>query len=227
MKKVVLIGGNSGVGLSFVKKYQHKHQIIALNRKGFSEKYDVEHHNFDVLNDEFPVKEQFDSLVYFPGSINLKPFKNLTDEDFKNDMDINFNGAVKCIKNSLPLLNKNGLSSVVLFSTIAVAQGMSFHASIASAKGAVEALAKSLAAEFAPHIRVNVIALSITDTPLASKILGNEKGLENSKNRHPLKKVGNPDEIAAMVDFLIGEDAQWITGQIFRIDGGLSTIKAL
>ncbi|MEY5041981.1 MAG: hypothetical protein RLZZ414_1534 [Bacteroidota bacterium] len=227
MKKVVLIGGNSGVGLSFVKKYQHKHQIIALNRKGFSEKYDVEHHNFDVLNDEFPVKEQFDSLVYFPGSINLKPFKNLTDEDFKNDMDINFNGAVKCIKNSLPLLNKNGLSSVVLFSTIAVAQGMSFHASIASAKGAVEALAKSLAAEFAPHIRVNVIALSITDTPLASKILGNEKGLENSKNRHPLKKVGNPDEIAAMVDFLIGDDAQWITGQIFRIDGGLSTIKAL
>lgn len=227
MKKVVLIGGNSGVGLSFVKKYQHKHQIIALNRKGFSEKYDVEHHNFDVLNDEFPVKEQFDSLVYFPGSINLKPFKNLTDEDFKNDMDINFNGAVKCIKNSLPLLNKNGLSSVVLFSTIAVTQGMSFHASIASAKGAVEALAKSLAAEFAPHIRVNVIALSITDTPLASKILGNEKGLENSKNRHPLKKVGNPDEIAAMVDFLIGDDAQWITGQIFRIDGGLSTIKAL
>ena len=227
MKKVVLIGGNSGVGLSFVKKYQHKHQIIALNRKGFSEKYDVEHHNFDVLNDEFPVKEQFDSLVYFPGSINLKPFKNLTDEDFKNDMDINFNGAVKCIKNSLPLLNKNGLSSVVLFSTIAVAQGMSFHASIASAKGAVEALAKSLAAEFAPHIRVNVIALSITDTPLASKILGNEKGLENSKNRHPLKKVGHPDEIAAMVDFLIGDDAQWITGQIFRIDGGLSTIKAL
>jgi len=227
MKKVVLVGGNSGVGLSFVKKYQHKHQIIALNRKGFSEKYDVEHHNFDVLNDEFPVKEQFDSLVYFPGSINLKPFKNLTDEDFKNDMDINFNGAVKCIKNSLPLLNKNGLSSVVLFSTIAVAQGMSFHASIASAKGAVEALAKSLAAEFAPHIRVNVIALSITDTPLASKILGNEKGLENSKNRHPLKKVGNPDEIAAMVDFLIGDDAQWITGQIFRIDGGLSTIKAL
>jgi NAD(P)-dependent dehydrogenase (short-subunit alcohol dehydrogenase family) len=104
---------------------------------------------------------------------------------------------------------------------------MSFHASIASAKGAVEALAKSLAAEFAPHIRVNVIALSITDTPLASKILGNEKGLENSKNRHPLKKVGNPDEIAAMVDFLIGDDAQWITGQIFRIDGGLSTIKAL
>ena len=227
MKKVVLIGGNSGVGLSFVKKYQHKHQIIALNRKGFSEKYDVEHHNFDVLNDEFPVKEQFDSLVYFPGSINLKPFKNLTDEDFKNDMDINFNGAVKCIKNSLPLLNKNGLSSVVLFSTIAVAQGMSFHASIASAKGAVEALAKSLAAEFAPHIRVNVIALSITDTPLASKILGNEKGLENSKNRHPLKKVGHPDDVAAMVDFLISDEAQWITGQIFRIDGGLSSIKLL
>jgi NAD(P)-dependent dehydrogenase (short-subunit alcohol dehydrogenase family) len=210
-----------------VKKYQHKHQIISLNRKGFSEKYDVEHHNFDVLHDEFPIKEQFDSLVYFPGSINLKPFKNLTNDDFKNDMDINFNGAVKCIKNSLPLLNKNGLSSIVLFSTIAVAQGMSFHASIASAKGAVEALAKSLAAEFAPHIRVNVIALSITDTPLASKILGNEKGLENSKNRHPLKKVGHPDDIATMVDFLISNEAQWITGQIFRVDGGLSTIKAL
>ena len=227
MKKVVIVGGNSGIGLSFVQKFNRKHQIVCLNRKGFSEDLNIEQHTFDVLTDEFPVQDHFDSLIYCPGSINLKPFKNLTDQDFKNDMDINFNGAVKCIKSSLPLLNKNGISSIVLFSTIAVAQGMPFHASIASAKGAVEALAKSLAAEFAPHIRVNVVAISITDTPLASKILGNEKGLENSKNRHPLKKVGHPDDVAAMVDFLISDEAQWITGQIFRIDGGLSSIKLL
>lgn len=227
MKKVVLVGGNSGIGLSFVKKYLNDYQIITLNRNGFNENYNVEQHKFDVLHDEFPIKDHFDSLIYCPGSINLKPFKNLSEQDFKNDMDINFNGAVKCIKASLPLLNKNGISSIVLFSTIAVAQGMPYHASISSAKGALEALSKSLAAEFAPHIRVNVIAISITDTPLASKILGNEKGLENSKNRHPLKKVGNPDDIASMVNFLISEEAQWITGQIFRIDGGLSSIKSL
>ena len=220
MKKVVIVGGNSGIGLSFVQKFNRKHQIVCLNRKGFSEDLNVEQHTFDVLTDEFPVQDHFDSLIYCPGSINLKPFKNLTDQDFKNDMDINFNGAVKCIKSSLPLLNKNGISSIVLFSTIAVAQGMPFHASIASAKGAVEALAKSLAAEFAPHIRVNVVAPSVTKTEMFDQM--EEKARNTLIESSALKRVAEPIEIANLVAFLSSNLNTYITGQNIIVDGGFS-----
>lgn len=228
MKKIVLIGGSSGIGQEFLKLYAAHYSIIALNRSGKG----IEHENvkaikFDALKDDFPIDESIDALVYCPGSINLKPFKSLSDKDFLSDLEINLMGAVKCIKNAMPLLNKNGLSSIVLFSTVAVHQGMSFHASVAAAKGAVEGLGKSLAAELSPHIRVNIIAPSITDTPLAKRILSNEKSIENAKNRHPLKKVGEAEDIAHAINYLVSEDSKWMTGQVLRLDGGMSSIRNL
>jgi len=228
MKNILVVGGNSGIGEAFVKKMVDHNHIICLNRKGMGwENENLSSHTYDALTDELPVKENIDSLVYFPGSINLKPFKNLTDKDFLADLEINLFGAIKTIRQALPMLNKNGKSSIVLFSTVAVAQGMPYHTSVSAAKGAIEGFAKSLASELAPHIRVNVIAPSITDTPLAGRILGNEKAIENAKNRHPLKTVGEAKDIASMVSYLISDDAKWVTGQVFHIDGGMSTIKGL
>ena len=228
MKNILVVGGNSGIGEAFVKKMVEDNNVICLNRKGISwEHQNLSSYTFDALKDELPVQESIDSVIYFPGSINLKPFKNLSDQDFLNDLEINLFGAIKTIRQVLPLLNKNGKSSIVLFSTVAVAQGMPYHTSVSAAKGAIEGFAKSLAAELVPHIRVNVIAPSITDTPLAGRILGNEKAKENAKNRHPLKTVGEAKDIAAMASYLISDDAKWVTGQIFHIDGGMSTIKGL
>lgn len=228
MKKIILIGGSSGISKSFVELYAENYQIKAFNRNATSiEHKNVTNYSFDVLKDDLIIDESCDALVYAPGSIVLKPFKNLSQEDFLADFEINVLGAVKSIKKVLPLLNKNGLSSIVLFSTIAVSLGMPYHASVAAAKGAVEGLGKSLAAELAPHIRVNIIAPSITDTPLASKILGNDKARENAKNRHPLKKIGDPKDAAHLINFLVSDQAQWISGQVFHLDGGMSTLKLL
>lgn len=228
MKKILVVGGNSGIGEAFVKKVIENSEVICLNRKGMSwEHQNLSSYTFDAMEDDLPIQDNIDSLVYFPGSINLKPFKNLTDKDFLNDLEVNLFGAIKTIRKALPLLNKNGKSSIVLFSTVAVALGMPYHTSVSAAKGAIEGFAKSLASELAPHIRVNVVAPSIVDTPLASRILSNEKSIENAKNRHPLKSIGDANDIASMVNFIISDDAKWVTGQVFHIDGGMSSIKGL
>lgn len=228
MKKILVVGGNSGIGEAFVKKVIEDSEVICLNRKGMSwEHQNLSSYTFDAMEDDLPIQDNIDSLVYFPGSINLKPFKNLTDKDFLNDLEVNLFGAIKTIRKALPLLNKNGKSSIVLFSTVAVALGMPYHTSVSAAKGAIEGFAKSLASELAPHIRVNVVAPSIVDTPLASRILSNEKSIENAKNRHPLKSIGEANDIASMVNFIMSDDAKWITGQVFHIDGGMSSIKGL
>lgn len=166
-----------------------------------------------------------DGLIYFPGTINLKPFNRLTSEDFLNDFRINCLGAVQVIQSALPSLKNSQSASVVLFSTVAVAQGMTFHASISAAKAAVEGLTKSLAAELAPKIRVNAIAPSLTDTPLASTLLGNESKKEAAEKRHPLQQVGNPEDIAKLAAFLLSGSSSFITGQILRPDGGLSSVR--
>ncbi len=174
----------------------------------------------------FPeVTGSVDGVAYCPGSINLKPFHRLTEKEFVDDFNINLLGAVRTIQKLLPNLKEADEPSIVLFSTVAVQTGMGFHASVSAAKGAVEGLTRSLAAEFAPKIRVNCIAPSLTDTPLAERLLNTPEKREASAARHPLKKVGMPDDIASMAEFLLTGKSGWITGQIFHIDGGMSSVR--
>ena len=164
-------------------------------------------------------------VVYMPGTINLKPFTRLSLEDFLMDFQINFMGAVKVLKQVLPVLKKQTQASIVLFSSVAVSQGLPFHTSIAAAKGAVEGFARALAAELAPKIRVNVIAPSLTDTPLVAKLLANHQRRVAAAERHPLKRIGTPQDVAALASFLLTEKSEWITGQVFAADGGMSSIS--
>jgi NAD(P)-dependent dehydrogenase (short-subunit alcohol dehydrogenase family) len=173
----------------------------------------------------WPLPERLDGLVYLPGSITLKPFHRLTREDFLHDMEVNFFGAVAAIQSALPALKSSPSASLVLFSTIAVAQGMTFHASIASAKAAVEGLALSLAAELAPNIRVNVIAPSLTDTPLASPLVNSEAKLDAAAKRHPLRRIGSAQDVASLAAWLLSDASSFMTGQILRPDGGLSSVR--
>ena len=166
-------------------------------------------------------------MVYCPGTINLKPFHRIKPEDFIYEFQVNFLGAVKAIQQSLSALKKSDKASIVLFSTVAVQNGMPFHAGIASAKGAIEGLTRSLAAELAPTIRINAIAPSITDTPLAGKLLSSDEKKEASANRHPLKKIGSVTDMVNLIDFLLSDKSAWMTGQILGLDGGMSSTRSL
>ena len=146
-------------------------------------------------------------------------------DDFREDFEINVLGAVKAIQKYLPLLKKGVNPSILLFSTVAAKLGMPFHASIATSKSGVEGLVKSLGAELAPTIRVNAIAPTVTDTELASKLLRNEKMIENITERHPLKKFLNPEEVAGMAEFLLSDKAASLSGQIFEMDCGIVSFK--
>ena len=227
MKNILLIGGSSGIGLSLVNQISQDHNVYAACRSSNSLPENVNYINYDVLNDEldsssFP--ETIDSFIYLPGSINLRPFKSLSIESFKEDLEINFIGLIKSLKSVLKNLTASNSASIVLFSTVAVQRGMPFHSSVSSSKGAIEGLAKSLAAELSPKIRVNVIAPSLVNTPLANRFLNNDIKIEKSANRHPLKRIGSASDIANLIDYLISDKSSWITGQIIAVDGGLSTI---
>ena len=193
------------------------------------EKLKIEFHQLDILAgnlDDINFPEVVDGLVYVPGSINLKPFNRLSTDDFKNDFEINVLGAVKIIQKLLPNLKKSESASVVLYSSVAAKLGMPFHASISASKSAVEGLTKSLAGELsAQKIRVNCIAPSLTDTNLASQLLSTPEKREASGKRHPLQRVGTPEDMAKMTEFLLSVNASWITGQIIGIDGGMGSIK--
>ena len=228
MKTFVIIGTTTGIGLSITKKLIQNNRVFGVSRREYSEldHTNYTHFSFDVLQDSWeniPFPEQIDGLVYCPGSIQLKPLKMLTDKVIREDMEINFFGAINCIKVVSDRLQQN--SSILLFSTVAVQQGMPFHASIASAKGAIEGLTRSLAAEFAPKVRVNAIAPSIVDTPLAKRLLNNDRKRELISDKHPLKRVGEVDDISELACFLLSPSASWITGQIIGVDGGKSSIS--
>lgn len=231
MKTIVIVGCGSGIGLETAKILSENHRIIGISRTKNPELENIslQLYEKDILSDhlddiEFP--DVIDGLVYSPGSINLKPFNRLSEEDFIHDFTINVLGAVKCIQKLLPNLKKSGHASVVLYSSVAAKTGMPFHASIAASKSAVEGLTRSLAAEFSSQkIRFNAVAPSLTDTPLASQLLSTPEKREASAKRHPLQRIGKAHEIAKLTAFLLSDDTSWITGQIFGIDGGLSTIK--
>ena len=190
MKKIIIIGGSKGIGKAITENLLSDHQVVNISRTS----PDIQHANLshftcDVLTDDLPEIEATDGLIYCPGSINLKPFNRLSIDDFKTDFEINVIGAVKCIQAYTKALATSESASIVLFSTVATKLGMPFHASIATAKSAVEGLTKSLAADLAPKIRVNAIAPTITDTELAAKFLRNERMVESTIQRHPLKKI--------------------------------------
>jgi NAD(P)-dependent dehydrogenase (short-subunit alcohol dehydrogenase family) len=166
-----------------------------------------------------------DGLVYCPGAIQLKPFARIKEEDFLRDFKLQVLGAIQVIQQCLPLLKNSSAPSIVLFSTVAASMGFNFHSLVSTSKGALEGLTKALAAEFAPNIRINCIAPSITDTPLAASLLNTPEKIEANAQRHPLKRIGKVEDIAEAACFLLSEKSAWITGQIIHIDGGMIAIK--
>lgn len=228
MKNILLIGGSYGIGLAIAKELQEGNKVYVASRTNEEiAEMNVTHIPFDATTDTLDTSklpEVIDGLVYCPGSINLRPFRGLKPEAFEQDLQINFISLVKVIQSVLLNLTASNQSSIVLFSSVAASMGMPFHTSVAAAKGAIEGFAKALAAEYAPKIRVNVIAPSLTDTPLAEKFLSNDDKKEKSAQRHPLKRVGTSDDMAQMASFLLSEKSSWISGQIFHVDGGMSTL---
>jgi NAD(P)-dependent dehydrogenase (short-subunit alcohol dehydrogenase family) len=223
-KNIVLVGGNSGIGKAVAAQLQENGAtIFSYSRTGEG----TAAVDFSTDFEELPgLPEIIDGVVYCPGTINLKPFHRISIADFKQEMEVNFYGAIRLLQACLKGLKKSSSPSVVLYSTVAVQTGMGFHAGIASAKGAVEGLTRSLAAEWAPNkIRVNAIAPSLTETPLASALLSTPEKKEASDKRHPLGRVGRPEDIAEATVFLLSEKSSWMTGQILHLDGGMSHLK--
>ncbi|SEA02104.1 SDR family NAD(P)-dependent oxidoreductase [Bizionia paragorgiae] len=226
MKKIVVVGGSKGIGHAIVQLLVNDLQVYNFSRTPPPETHqNLTHYSGDILTDDLPDIEALDSIIYCPGSINLKPISRLSITDFRNDFEINVIGAVKTIQHYLPKLKQGHKPSILLFSTVASTLGMPFHASIATAKSGVEGLVKSLGAELAPTIRVNAIAPTVTDTELASKLLRNDKMVANITDRHPLKKFLTPEEVADMAAFLISDKAASLSGQIFKMDCGLVSFK--
>jgi NAD(P)-dependent dehydrogenase (short-subunit alcohol dehydrogenase family) len=231
-KNIFVVGGSSGIGLEIVRDLAADgHEVYTGSRssRNLPDVGNVRQISLDVTSESLDLEqlpESLQGLVYCPGSIRLKPFQRLTTDDFVKDFHLNLVGAVKVIQGCLKRLRKSPQgASIVLFSTVAVKIGMPFHASVASAKAAVEGFARSLAAEFAPRIRVNAIAPSLTDTPLAKDLLSSEQKRQGSADRHPLKRIGNSPEIAQLAVHLLSDEASWMTGQILRIDGGMSSVR--
>lgn len=230
MKNIIIIGATSGIGNALVQQLNTK---VSLYLSGRTHKNldAISHQHFaqqDVTNspDYTWLPEQIDGLVYCPGTINLKPFHRLTEEDYLHDFQVNVAGAVSVLRAALPALKKSGSASVVLFSSVAAQTGMPFHASIAISKAGVEALGKSLASEWAVHgIRVNVIAPSLTATPLAENLINTPEKKEASAKRHPLKRIGSAAEIASLAAYLLADEAAFITGQVITADGGLGSLR--
>jgi NAD(P)-dependent dehydrogenase (short-subunit alcohol dehydrogenase family) len=227
--KYLIIGASSGIGNSLAELLAADgHEVYATYFKTEINSSKIHYQYLDVTAKELELDnlpEVLDGVVYCPGSINLLPFHRFNAEDFTQDYQLQVVGAVKVIQTVLPKLKKSEQASIILFSTVAVQLGYNFHTQVAASKGAIEGLTKSLAAEFAPQIRVNAIAPSLTQTPLAAKLLNTEQKMETNANRHPLKRIGLPDDIAQMAFFLLSEKSSWITGQILHVDGGMSSIK--
>lgn len=221
---IVLVGGNSGIGKALATQLQESGATLFMYSKSGEGTTAVDlSQDFDTLPG---LPEVIDGVVYCPGTINLKPFHRITIAEFKQEMDVNFFGAVRLLQACLKGLKKSANPSVVLYSTVAVQTGMGFHAGIASAKGAIEGLTRSLAAEWAPSkIRVNAIAPSLTETPLAAALLSSPERKEASDKRHPLGRVGTPEDIAEATAFLLSSKSSWMTGQIIHVDGGMAHLK--
>lgn len=230
-KKIVIIGASSGIGRALAEKLgRDQHEVYGtFYRNGDNRPEGLASYSRLNILDEQPdfsfLPESVDALVYCPGAVNLRPFARLKPEDFVSDFNLQAVGAVKAIQACLPKMKSAATGSIVLFSTVAVQTGFNFHTLVSSSKGAVEGLTRALAAELAPKIRVNCIAPSITDTPLAGALLNTAEKKEASAQRHPLKRIGSPDDLAALAAFLVTEQSGWITGQVLHADGGMSSLR--
>jgi 3-oxoacyl-[acyl-carrier protein] reductase len=231
-KSILVVGGNSGIGLRVVERLSAAgHSLtVAVRNRGALEAMgglSLQHFDAEDRGASLELPDTLDAVIYLPGTISLKPFHRLTEDEFQRDMEVNFMGAVRVLQQALPALKRaaSGSGAVVLFGSVAATTGMPFHASIGSAKAAVEGLARSLAAELAPAVRVNAVAPSLTDTPLASSLLSSEERAAAAAKRHPLNRVGDAGEVAELVEFLVSDASRFITGQVIGIDGGMSTVR--
>jgi NAD(P)-dependent dehydrogenase (short-subunit alcohol dehydrogenase family) len=229
MKNYLVIGGSSGIGRAIAENLEKEgHNVYATYCKNPLQSNGVAYHYLDVRENEFDLEylpDTLHGLAYCPGSINLAPFHRIKPDAFAGDFELQVNGAVKVLQAVQKKLKAAGHASVVFFSTVAVQSGFNFHAQVAASKGAIEGLTRSLAAEWAPGIRVNAIAPSLTDTPLAEKLLNSDAKKEANAQRHPMKRIGSAEDIAETAAFLLTDRSSWMTGQVLHVDGGMSRLK--
>jgi NAD(P)-dependent dehydrogenase (short-subunit alcohol dehydrogenase family) len=225
----LVIGGSKGIGRALCERLiSSGHPVIVASRTAEGVPAGAVHLQADVVADGLPADHlppALAGMAYCPGSIDLRPYRSIRPEELRAALELNVVGAFRAAQACGERLKQVPGAGMVFFSTVAVGQGMPFHASVAAAKGAVEGMARALAAELAPTVRVNVIAPSLSDTPLASKLLSSPEKVKAMAERHPLKRVGTADDIAAMAAFLLGPDARWITGQVVGVDGGMSRLR--
>ena len=231
MSTYLIIGASSGIGQALSTQLcSEGHTVYATYCKNKPESFDSQlHYNYlNVLDENISfdyLPDTIQGLVYCPGTINLKPFERIKPIDFANDYNLQVIGAVKIIQAVLPKLKKVENASIVLYSTVAVQLGLNYHSQVSASKGAIEGLTKALAAEYAPTVRVNCVAPSLTDTPLAASLLNSEQKREINAQKHPMKRIGNVADIAGITAFLLSDKASWITGQTIHVDGGLGSLK--
>ncbi len=230
MKTNLIIGASTGIGQALANSLAEKGETVigTFHKTVTSNRANVSYHSLNVLDSTLDfnfLPDTIDSLVYCPGRINLKPFARLKPDSFTDDFNLQVLGAIKVIQAVLPRLKKSESGSILLFSTVAVQMGYNFHSQVAVSKGAIEGLTRALAAELAPKIRVNAIAPSLTQTPLAERLLSSDEKIAANDQRHPLKRIGQPEDLAEMAAFLVSNKASWVTGQILHVDGGMSAIK--
>ena len=230
MGNFLVIGASSGIGNAIaLQLIKEGHEVYGtFNSHPIESVQNFNTHHLNVLDESIDfsfIPTTLHGLIYCPGTINLRPFARIQPSDFLQDFNLQVGGAVKVIQAALPALKNSGSASILLFSTVAVQLGINFHTQVAASKGAIEGLTKALSAELAPNIRVNCIAPSLTDTPLAASLLNSEQKMEANALRHPLKRVGTVNDISEMACFLLSDKSSWITGQILHVDGGMSSIK--